>query len=1181
MVMRCLLSLFPLMVAAAAAAADCSVTISNPPSAQSAGFKMGAPTRPDGTTLTLDTYSFRLNGKPWTPVMGEFHYTRYPDTEWREELLKMKGGGIDIVATYAFWIHHEEVEGEWEWSGCRDLRKFLQLCDQAGLKVLVRCGPWGHGEVRNGGQPDWLLKKGWKLRSDDSNYLAKANLLYRQIAKQLTGLLWKDGGPVLGIQFENEYGGPASHLLTLKRLGREAGLDVPLYTRTGWPPLATPMPFGEVVPLYGVYAEGFWDRELTSMPGNYWAGFHFSTLRTDANIANEALGRGNIKDADDVAKYPYLTCEIGGGMMSSYHRRIQVYPADIDSTTLVKLGSGSTSPGYYMYHGGVNPEGKLSTMNESQATLEYNDLPVKTYDFQAPLGQYGQIGPQYHSLRRLHLFLHEWGAQLAGMSVALPDQRPAGKDDVTTLRWAVRSDGRSGFVFVNNYQRLQPLSEKAGVQFKVNLPGRQLIFPSKPVTVAPEARFLWPFNLDLGSGVRLAWASARPVTAVEDGNVRTVFFAESPAVKAEFAFESDVMTDGKKLLAAAQFKLLRDVKPGRSPAIALRSASGGVVRIVLLNEADSLALWKGHWLGSPRVFLSKAALLLDGEELRMTSADRTAFDLAVVPAPGGLATPSGKVRSASDGVFVRYSVPAPKAVSYRPAFELLQPAGPARDVLLGKISSPVAAQPVDADFAKAAVWRIKLPKGIDLGTDPLLRLHYAGDVARVTLNGKLITDDFYNGNAFDVGLRRHAPDTISGELQVAILPLRKDAPIYLADSAKPDFGKAGSLAELRQVTIIPRYTVTLLAIGTKEHAKPASQNHTLRYTNPITRDPSQSMRDQIIVKEGNRWYMTGTSQPIWDGPNPGVRLMVSDDLLHWRDAGWLIDAKKLPDGCPYKGRFYAPETRKINGKFYLVVNSGHFPQRKEGKYWEANHKMWIFSAADITGPYSLITSNGLAVGDYANDGSLFEDDDGRTYLYCCTYTGDNKGLHQAEIDLKTGKLVDEAKGINGFTKAMGPRDQGAPDWMAAGIEGPYVIKRHGFYWMFFSSYTRGYEIGVLKAGSPLGPWHLSPREPILGTRKHEVRDPLAKSEGYDFVKYEDSKDPYVEVGHNGVFEGPDGKDWICCLYWLRGDKVIANPHVPIYNNTSEQLGIEPLHYEKGIWKVNGPTWTEQVVTWDK
>ena len=195
---------------------------------------MGEARSPDGTTLTLDSRSLLLNGKPWTPVMGEFHFTRYPENEWREELLKMKAGGVDIVSTYVFWIHHEEIEGQFDWSGSRNLRRFIQTCQQAGLKVFVRCGPWDHGEVRNGGFPDWLLKKGWTTRSNDTNYLDQVKILYGEIARQLDGLFWKDGGPVIGIQFENEYKGPAEHLLTLKRLGREAGLDAPIYTRTGW-----------------------------------------------------------------------------------------------------------------------------------------------------------------------------------------------------------------------------------------------------------------------------------------------------------------------------------------------------------------------------------------------------------------------------------------------------------------------------------------------------------------------------------------------------------------------------------------------------------------------------------------------------------------------------------------------------------------------------------------------------------------------------------------------------------------------------------------------------------------------------------------------------------------------------------------------------------------------------------
>ena len=141
--------------------------------------------------------------------MGEFHYTRHPEGEWRDELLRIKAGGIDIVATYVFWIHHEEIAGQWDWSGRRDLRRFVQTAAEVGLLVAVRLGPWCHGEVRNGGLPDWLLAAGCEVRSDDPRYLVHARALYAEIARQLHGLLWKEGGPVFAVQIENEYSGPA------------------------------------------------------------------------------------------------------------------------------------------------------------------------------------------------------------------------------------------------------------------------------------------------------------------------------------------------------------------------------------------------------------------------------------------------------------------------------------------------------------------------------------------------------------------------------------------------------------------------------------------------------------------------------------------------------------------------------------------------------------------------------------------------------------------------------------------------------------------------------------------------------------------------------------------------------------------------------------------------------------
>jgi hypothetical protein len=790
-----------------------TITVPTPQTPQAGTYHMGEARRPDGSTLTLDSSSLRLNGRAWTPVMGEFHFSRYPASEWRQALLKMKAGGIDIVATYVFWIHHEEIEGQFDWSGRRNLRRFIQLCDQVGLKAVVRCGPWGHGEVRNGGHPDWILKKNWKLRSEDTNYLASTKILYSEIAKQLSGLLWKDGGPVIGIQFENESSGPASYLLALKRLGREVGLDVPLYTRTGWPALSTPLPFGEIVPLYGGYAEGFWDREITPMPGGYRAGFRFAVLRTDANIANEMLGRREARDDATVARYPYLTCEIGGGMVSSYHRRIWIDPADVDSIALIKLGSGGASLGYYMYHGGVNPEGKLSTLHESQATGYPNDLPVKSYDFQAPLGEYGQIRPQYHSLRRLHLFLQTWGPALAGMPPRMPDEQPEGADDVDTLRWSVRSNGTAGFLFVNNYQRLQELPPKTDVQFTLNLPGGALTLPSQPLTVPSGSRFLWPFNLRLAQDLRLAWATAQPVCAIDTEAARTIFFAEIEGVPSEFAFAGNPLIEARsgKLTRHDQHTLIQGVKPSTDVALQSSDSNGRKLQIVLLSAADSLALWKSSWQGRERVFLSHAEFTVDGQDLHLSSAKPDTLSLAIYPAPARVCSGGRSLTAKRDGLFQRFTPAVAKAVALDPAVESLQPAGPLRDIPFSKRKPPVAIAPEDADFQKAALWRIRLPSGLNLSLDPLVRLDYVGDVARVLLNGKLLTDNFYNGKPFEIALRRHAPEILTGDLQIAILPLRANAPIYLAERARPAFGEHQSIGALRRVDIVPRYQLRLTA----------------------------------------------------------------------------------------------------------------------------------------------------------------------------------------------------------------------------------------------------------------------------------------------------------------------------------------------------------------------------------
>lgn len=120
---------------------------------------------PGKETLEVNNFYFLKNGKPFIPVTGEFHFSRYPNKYWEESIRKMKAGGINIIATYIFWNIHEEKEGVFDWQGDRDVAKFIRLCAANDMKVIVRIGPFCHGEIRNGGLPDWLFGRPFSVRS--------------------------------------------------------------------------------------------------------------------------------------------------------------------------------------------------------------------------------------------------------------------------------------------------------------------------------------------------------------------------------------------------------------------------------------------------------------------------------------------------------------------------------------------------------------------------------------------------------------------------------------------------------------------------------------------------------------------------------------------------------------------------------------------------------------------------------------------------------------------------------------------------------------------------------------------------------------------------------------------------------------------------------------------------------
>jgi beta-galactosidase len=345
-------------------------------------FQAGYASSPSGRTLGLNSMYLTLDGKPWLPVMGEFHYARLPESQWEQEILKMKADGVQVVSTYVFWIVHEEVEGQFDWTGRRDLRHFVELCARHGMYVWVRIGPWDHGEMRNGGLPDWILKKG-PVRRDDPVFMKYVDTLYAQIGSQLKGLIWSEGGPVIGVQLENEYAmrGPkedGEYILALKKLAIRSGLDVPYYTVTGWDNAVVPR--GQVIPVFGGYPAAPWDASRMKLPPSEVYLFRFGS-RVAGNMGTMG-GRQSRAPVDaDASETPFITAEMGGGIQDTYHRRPVLDANDVAAMMPVMLGSGVNLYGTYMFQGGENPEGKLTTLQESQATGYPNDLPVKSYDF--------------------------------------------------------------------------------------------------------------------------------------------------------------------------------------------------------------------------------------------------------------------------------------------------------------------------------------------------------------------------------------------------------------------------------------------------------------------------------------------------------------------------------------------------------------------------------------------------------------------------------------------------------------------------------------------------------------------------------------------------------------------------------------------------------------------------------
>ncbi len=716
-------------------------------------------TDPAGNTISFTNYYMEWNGEPFFGICGEFHYSRYPHRAWRTELAKMKATGVNIVATYIFWNHHEELEGVYCWEGDRDLRRFVELCAEQGLHVILRIGPFCHGEVRNGGMPDWLFGRTFEVRSNDPAYLRYVDKLYREIGRQARGLMFKDGGPVIGIQLENEFRasaalwevtakqgdeymnggeGGAEHMRTLKELALAAGLEAPIYTSTGWG--GAPILEDEVLPLYGGYAYTPWtvkrDQPLQQPTGEYvFVHFHHNTAPA-----------GEFDPPYDRTRYPFACCEMGGGMQTWYLARFAVEPESAAAMALMKIAGGCNFVGYYMLHGGTNPLGRTGYLNESST-------PRFTYDFQAPLGEFGQVRESAARLRLMHAWVRQFGGKLAQMDTALPDTAAdITPDDSRTLRYAARVKGNSGFLFVNNYQDHVQMRRHEQVTFRVELGEETVTFPRHaPLAIADKLSAVFPLHLDL-DGVMLQYATAQPITRIEDGSgVPHYFFFMPDGVDSELCLDADsgklevVEHRGAVCIRTAQ-EVCFVMRAGARADLRLRTAAGGELRLVVLPLQEALTLTELELKGRRRLVWCEHPVAVEGERLQLFTGGEEQVRLDIFPgedlgALAGVGLAGLEKTLAEDGTLTCVLQTQPVSIALH----------------LERCSdSKVALQIAEEAYSDVE--------------DILLSIDYIGNVGYAFAGGELIHDNFHNGQPWELGLSRFRERIAGRELVLQVTP---------------------------------------------------------------------------------------------------------------------------------------------------------------------------------------------------------------------------------------------------------------------------------------------------------------------------------------------------------------------------------------------------------------------------
>jgi beta-galactosidase len=320
-------------------------------------------------SFSLGDSAFLLDGKPLQMISGEMHCNRIPKEYWRDRIRKAKAMGLNAIGTYIFWNVHEPQPGIYDFSGNNDVAAFVKIAQEEHMWVVMRPSPYVCAEWEFGGYPWWLLKDSTlKVRSKDPAFLKSYTNYINRLAKELAPLQVTHGGNILMIQIENEYGSysnDVSYLDINRKIFREAGLDVPLFTCD--PVWALP---NGVLPGYLPTVNGSSDPdEVKRIVNKYHDG-----------------------------KGPYYVAEWYPGWFDDWGKQHHQTDVKKDAANLDRLLAAGISVNMYMFHGGTT-RGFMNGANMNDK--EPYSPQTSSYDYDAPLDEAGNPTPKYLAFREV------------------------------------------------------------------------------------------------------------------------------------------------------------------------------------------------------------------------------------------------------------------------------------------------------------------------------------------------------------------------------------------------------------------------------------------------------------------------------------------------------------------------------------------------------------------------------------------------------------------------------------------------------------------------------------------------------------------------------------------------------------------------------------------------------------